>query len=80
MECFVCGKKLDRGNLCEVHARRLLEALKKGDVISEPSFAHHCAICGAWAGKIIVEDRMTGCYFCADDIEEECRGLGIAAK
>jgi methionine synthase I (cobalamin-dependent) len=48
----------------------------ENDVVAAPSFAHHCAICGAWEGKVLVEDGATGIYFCSEDIEEEYRRSG----
>jgi hypothetical protein len=71
MECFVCGKQLSDGYLCRRHSSQLREKLINGVVIAQPASSQHCAICGSWKGKVIVEDDVTGTYFCAEDIMEE---------
>jgi predicted nucleic acid-binding Zn ribbon protein len=71
MECYVCGKSLEMGFLCEEHARILLVMLEKGEgEVHDPTWKHHCLICGEYKDRRIVEYPDAG-YFCDRDIREE---------
>jgi hypothetical protein len=76
MQCYVCGKESGSGYLCKEHAELLLYKLKLQQTIQSPTFAYHCAICGEWKDRIIVEDE-NGMYFCDRDIFDECKRYGI---
>lgn len=70
MECFICGKALTEGYLCKQHAKELHSMLKdKRGIVCNPDFRHHCAICGEFKNRIIVEYKGVG-FFCELDIEE----------
>jgi predicted nucleic acid-binding Zn ribbon protein len=71
MQCFVCGKALDKGYLCKEHSQKLKRMLdKKVGVVENPDFRHHCSICGEFKERVIIEYPSVG-YFCNVDIEEE---------
>lgn len=67
-ECFVCGKLIEKGNLCKEHLEILVEMLKKGEgILLYPEWKHHCLICGEYKDRIMVEYPSIG-YFCDRDI------------
>ena len=69
MQCFICGKNLNNGYLCSVHRQELKEMLrKKQGIVENPTFKHHCLICGAFEGRILIEYPLVG-YFCNQEVE-----------
>jgi hypothetical protein len=83
MECYVCGKNTTGQELCLEHVKILVTMLTKGEgVISHPDWRNHCAICGEFENRIIVEYPLIG-YFCNKDIleiadryQKESKGTG----
>jgi hypothetical protein len=73
MQCFVCGKKIEEGYLCNEHIQELKKMLlNERNVIKNPDFKHHCLICGEYKERVIIEYPSVG-YFCDQDIETEAR-------
>jgi hypothetical protein len=70
MVCFICNKESKHVHLCEEHAKELYANLVNGQRrVVEPSFSHHCNICGEYENRIIIEQSDNG-YFCDIDIIE----------
>ena len=71
MECYICRKRLEKGYLCKKHCNELKEMLdRKENIIENPTFAHHCLICGEFEDRIIIEYPSVG-PFCNKDLEDE---------
>jgi hypothetical protein len=70
MACFICNKESKNVYLCEEHVKELYANLVNGQGrVEEPSFSHHCNICGEYENRIIIEHSDNG-YFCDIDIIE----------
>ncbi|MCL2677878.1 MAG: hypothetical protein FWE85_02360 [Clostridiales bacterium] len=70
MQCYICGKELDKGYLCEEHRQELKRMIrKKENLIENPKFKHHCLICGEFKGRIIIDYPSVG-PFCDEEIED----------
>lgn len=54
-KCIVCKKVLNKKkiHLCKEHTEKALECLKN-EPIENPSFEHHCGICGKWQNRVII--------------------------
>lgn len=77
-ECYVCGKKLSNGYLCDDHILELVQMLNLNvDVMKEHDFRHHCIICGQFEErKIIYYKGLTFiCSVCIDEHKNKYLGL-----
>ncbi|MDR1563718.1 MAG: hypothetical protein LBS74_02040 [Oscillospiraceae bacterium] len=70
IKCMLCGITTDASYLCRSHSQKLKQMLERNEgVISQPDFRHHCAICGEYENRIMIEYQGFA-YFCNLDIEE----------
>ena len=73
MECFICSKKLTEGHLCKEHATELINLVYDTENSElNNDWKKHCAICGEYENRIIIEYKNVG-YFCEECIKEEIK-------
>jgi late competence protein required for DNA uptake (superfamily II DNA/RNA helicase) len=75
MECFVCGKVLNSGFLCDEHAMQLHGMLNNEEsIVMDSTWKNHCMICGEYENRRIVYLPDAG-YFCEYCILEEFKRI-----
>lgn len=81
-KCIICKKELHQKDifLCEEHTTCLSEILDKGECngkqhkrIKKTEFKHHCAICGEYKNRVIVnyQEPFFICSICIKNAKKK---------
>jgi len=72
-KCVICEKELYKKKiyLCEEHTEKALEIMQN-ETIKNPKHEHHCAICGEWQNRIIINypEWLYLCDKCINDAQK----------